>query len=86
MTKMQAARARKVVDHFRQVLPPQACAEIGDEHFDELALMIESAIEAAVFDELTGCAARLEGIIAEWRRDALTFDEMSALRDKLPRR
>jgi hypothetical protein len=40
--------------------------------------MIESAIEAAVLEEIDTYAGRLEKLIAEMRHDASVFDEVSA--------
>ncbi len=79
MTKMQSTRARKVVEHFKQVLSPTGRRAVTESHFEELALMIESAIEAALLEEAANYAARLEELIAEMRRSATVFDETSAI-------
>ncbi len=82
MTKMQTRRARKVVDHFKQVLSASGRKAVSDTHFEELELMIESAIEAAILEDVANYAARLEKVIAEMKRSASTFDEMSASREE----
>ena len=79
MTKMQLTRAQKVVDHFKQVLSPSGRKAVSESHFEELALMIESAIEAAILEESGAYANRLEQVITEMRRSTSTFDEISAV-------
>ena len=79
MTKMQTSRAQKVVDHFRQVLSPSGRKAVTETHFEELALMVESAIEAAILEEVAGYANRLEQLIAEMKHDAAIFDETSTI-------
>jgi hypothetical protein len=76
---MQSTRAQKVVEHFKEVLSPSGRKAVTESHFEELALMIESAIEAAVLEESGAYASRLEQLIAEMRRSSSTFDELSAL-------
>jgi len=78
MTKMQTKRAQKVVDHFRQVLSPSGRKAVTESHFEELTLMVESAIEAALLEEVASYAARLEEVIEEMKHNAATFDETSA--------
>jgi hypothetical protein len=68
-----------VVDHFRQVLSPSGRKAVTETHFEELALMVESAIEAAVLEEVAGYANRLEQLIAEMKHDAAVFDETSTI-------
>jgi len=46
------SHARKVVDQFKQLLSSQEIQCLEDEHFDELVLLIEAAIDAAVLDAL----------------------------------
>jgi hypothetical protein len=79
MTKMQTRRAQKVVDHFKQVLSPSGRKAVSETHFEELALMVESAIEAAILEEVAGYAHRLEEVIEEMKHNAAIFDETSAL-------
>lgn len=79
MTKMQSTRAQKVVEHFKQVLSPSGRKAVTETHFEELALMVESAIEAAVLEEVAGYANRLEALIAEMKHDAAIFDETSTI-------
>jgi len=78
MTKMQSKRAQKVVEHFRQVLSPSGRKAVTETHFEELGLMIESAIEAAILEEVANYANRLEHVIAEMKHNAAVFDETSA--------
>ena len=79
MTKMQTRRAQKVVNHFREVLSPSGRKAVTETHFEELALMVESAIEAAILEEVAGYANRLEAVIEEMKHNAAIFDETSAI-------
>jgi len=79
MTKMQSTRAQKVVEHFRQVLSPSGRRAVTETHFEELALMVESAIEAAILEEVANYAARLEQVITEMKHNAAVFDETSGI-------
>ena len=79
MSKMQTSRAQKVVEHFKQVLSTSGRRAVTESHFEELALMVESAIEAAVLEEVAGYAHRLEAVIEEMKHNAATFDETSAI-------
>ena len=79
MTKMQSTRAQKVVEHFKQVLSPSGRKAVSETHFEELALMIESSIEAAVLEEVAHYANRLEQLIVEMKHDAAIFDETSTI-------
>lgn len=46
--RKELKHAEKIVEHFKQVLEEEEVSQIGDEHFDQLALMIEAAINASV--------------------------------------
>ncbi len=59
--------ARKVVDQFKQLLSSQEIQCLEDEHFDELVLLIEAAIDAAVLDALEKTAERMEQLARETR-------------------
>ena len=74
MTKQQTRHAEQVVRHFRDSLSESARRNIGEKHFAELALMIESAIDAAVLDELADNVQQLERVVAQLKRRAERFD------------
>ncbi len=61
------SHARKVVDQFKQLLSSQEVQCLEDEHFDELVLLIEAAIDAAVLDALEKTADRMEQLARETR-------------------
>ncbi len=61
------SHARKVVDQFKQLLSSQEIQCLEDEHFDELTLLIEAAIDAAVLDALEKTADRMEELARETR-------------------
>ncbi len=70
--KNQSAHARSVVDRFRQMLL-ESGDTLNDEHADELALLIESALDAALLDQLETMAVELEKIAHDMRHDEQFF-------------
>jgi len=60
MTTMQTEHARKIVNHFRETLSESGRQHIGQKHFSDLELMIESALDAVVVDSLEHYAQQLE--------------------------
>ncbi|MCG8313569.1 MAG: hypothetical protein MI976_10160 [Pseudomonadales bacterium] len=59
MTRQHLAHAEKVVNSFKKKLSETEVSGLGEEHFDELTLLIESAISSAVLDELEIAADKL---------------------------
>lgn len=74
MTMKQTAHAQHVVSSFKERLPVALCNDIGDEHFDELALLIESAISAAVLEEMEKAADKIDKLAHDVRHFAEHFD------------
>ena len=71
MTRQQAqAHARHVVDSFRALVKtaPDGCPT--EEHYRELALLVEGAIDTALLEQLEPLADRLEALAQEVRRKA----------------
>ena len=71
MTRQQAqAHARHVVDSFRALVEtaPDGCPT--EEHYRELALLVEGAIDLALLDKLEPLADRIETLATEVRREA----------------
>lgn len=74
MSENQREHAKQVVSRFRSVLDEAGVEAVGDGHFDELELMIESAISSAVLDQTESLADRLERMALDVRHNAETFD------------
>lgn len=74
MTMKQTVHANHVVDSFKEKLPDAMINDIGESHFDELALLIESAISAAVLEEMEKAADKIDKLAHEIRHFAEHFD------------
>ena len=61
------SHSHKLVDRFRRMIGPDICSQIGEEHFEELALMIESAIDASLVDVLERSAEKVTLVAKEIR-------------------
>lgn len=70
MAHKHLAHAQNVVESFKQKLSATGRQHVGERHFDELTLLIESAISTAVLEALEHTADRLEGVAEEIRRSA----------------
>ncbi len=71
MTRQQAqAHARHVVDSFRALVEtaPDGCPT--EEHYRELALLVEGAIDTVLLEQLEPLADRIEALAQEVRRKA----------------
>ncbi|PIE24017.1 MAG: phosphatase [Neptuniibacter caesariensis] len=75
MTMKQAQHAQNVVSAFQAKLPASTVDEISDVHFAELALLIESAISAAVLQEMEKTADKIDVLAHEVRHFAEHFDD-----------
>jgi predicted Co/Zn/Cd cation transporter (cation efflux family) len=73
MSEHQTEHARRVAEQFRSMLDEETRERIGDELFDELALMVESAITASVLKELEQAADRIEMLSHQVRKQAETY-------------
>ena len=74
MSKSQTQHAREVVDALKQKLSKSGVEHVGQKHFDELQLLIESAIDSAVFLELERVADQVSSLAHQIRHNAETFD------------
>jgi hypothetical protein len=74
MTMKQTEHALHVVDSFKRMLPDALNSDIGDSHFAELALLIESAISAAVLQEMEKTADKIDQLAHDVRNFAEYFD------------
>ena len=61
-----SARFRELVEQSGDTLP--------EDHYDELALLIEAAIDTALVDQLEVMANKLDSLAHDMRNDAEFFD------------
>jgi predicted Co/Zn/Cd cation transporter (cation efflux family) len=74
MTQHYEAHAEKVVAGFKDILGDELVAALGDEHFAELAMLIESAIGTSVVTELERAADQVAELATKLRKHAETYD------------
>lgn len=74
MSKPQAEHAERVVERFKQMLSTSGQQRVGQQHFEELVLLIESAIDSALLEETERFADQLEEMAQAMRRRAEHFD------------
>ena len=70
MTHKHLPHAERVVNVFKEKLSKSGRDHVGDKHFDELALMIESAISTAVLEEGEHTADQLQALVNTIRKGA----------------
>jgi len=70
MTHKHLPHAERVVNAFKGKLSKSGRDHVGDKHFDELALMVESAISTAVLEEVEHAADRIHDVVESIRKDA----------------
>ena len=74
MSKSQTSHAKSVVKAFCTHLTDQQQEALGQETLDELSLLIESAICAAVLEELEKTACQVDELARAVRRQAEQFE------------
>ena len=74
MTKKQTEHALQVVNAFKDKLSQSGIDHVGQKHFEELQLLIESAIDAAVFMEMERVADQVSSLAHSIRKSAEHFD------------
>jgi hypothetical protein len=74
MTQSQKSHAQKVADRFRAILDESGEQCLNDNHYDELSLLVEAAIDAALIEKEEMIADRLQKMAQEIRSDAEHFD------------
>lgn len=77
MTQSQKSHAKNVANRFRAILDEAGDQNLDDNHFDELSLLIESAIDAALIEKEEQIADRLQQMAQDLRSDAERFDARS---------
>jgi len=70
MTHKHLPHAERVVNNFKAKLSQSGRDHVGDRHFDELALMVESAISTAVLESVEHTADRIHDVVESIRKDA----------------
>lgn len=70
MKRQHLAHAERVVSAFKQKLNEAELSALGDDHFDELTLLVESAIGSAVLDELELTANKLHDFATDLEKHA----------------
>jgi hypothetical protein len=63
-----------VLKAFLDMLEPEAKAVLSEEHIDELSMLVESAITAAVFQQLEAVADEVNDVAVMIRRRAENFE------------
>jgi len=74
MSKHYGKHAKKVVKGFKDILDEKARDAISDDDYDELTLLVESAISTSVLDAVEKVADDLEKTARKVRRDAERYD------------
>ena len=74
MTEQETDHAKKVVDRFREMVGENISLQMGNGHWDELTLLVESAIDASVLAAEEQICDKLESLVREIRADAERFD------------
>lgn len=64
--------AQEITNRFRELVE-EAGDNIDSNHLDELSLLIEAGIDAALVDYMEAMATQLEGVANEIRRSAEHF-------------
>ena len=65
----QSEHARRMVERFRELVA-SAGDSLPEAHYDELQLIIEAGVDAALIEQLEKVATRLEQFAAEIKRTA----------------
>lgn len=74
MTEHYEHHAERVVAGFKDMLGEELVRAVGDQHFQELAMLIESAISSSVLDELERAADQVAAVATGLRRHAENYD------------
>ena len=72
--KNHKVHAEDIVGEFRTLISDEARQQIEEEHFEELTIMIESALSTAVMERVEHAADRLVALAKEFRADVEHFE------------
>ncbi len=75
MTHRHTRHAQQVVERFKEMISESGQQHIGQQHFDELTLLIESAMSSAVLDEMETAADKMDTLAHQMRNYAEHFDK-----------
>ena len=75
MSKHYEKQAKQVVKAFREILTEEGRKGISDEEFDQLAILIESAVTNSVLSAVEKVADDLEKSVRKIRRGAEHYDD-----------
>ncbi|MBT5230590.1 MAG: phosphatase [Methylococcales bacterium] len=70
MSHSQQEHAMQIVKQFKGQLTPEAIDLVTEDHFAELAILIESAISTSVLTELETVADELSALAKKYRQQA----------------
>jgi hypothetical protein len=74
MTEHHTDHAAKVVKTFRYLLSDKARSAVGEAHFAELGLLVESAIDTAVLQEMERVADQIAALARDVRTRAERYE------------
>lgn len=74
MSRRYAKHASQVVERFKAMLSASGRAHVGEGHFGELSLLIESAITTSVLEEMEQAAERMERMAHDFRHHAEAYE------------
>lgn len=69
----QTDHAQAMADRFRELVE-EAGDSLSDNHYDELKLIIEAGLDAALIENMDNIAAQLNKLAAGIQRNAKFFD------------
>jgi hypothetical protein len=72
MKSKQSEHARQVVERFQSILA-DAGETLSEQHSDELALLVEAALDASLVEQLEKMAVKLEAMAHDLRHDERFF-------------
>ncbi len=75
MTHRHTEHAQQVVERFKEIISESGRQHIGQKHFDELSLLIESAMSTAVLEELDIAANKMNTLAQQMLNYAEHFDK-----------
>ena len=75
MAKNHKKHAAEIVRNFKDQLSPKALKAMDEDVFDELALIIESALSTTVLEHIEEAADKLTALTKEFRKKVEHFEE-----------
>ncbi|VAX05777.1 hypothetical protein MNBD_GAMMA26-2616 [hydrothermal vent metagenome] len=69
MTHKHLIHAKHIVSAFKDKLSKSGVDHVGEGHFDELELLIESAISTAVLEEVEHALDKVQAVVTSLRKD-----------------